>query len=360
MKVIGLMSGTSLDGVDAAVLETDGLTIQSFGPSLTIPYSPDLRAQLVGAIGYCTHNLIGRCATAATDPPGLAGIEAALTDAHIEAVQRLGTASELIGFHGQTIFHAPHLRITRQMGDAGRLARATATPVACDFRLADVAAGGQGAPFAPLFHAALAASLEKPILVVNIGGVANLTWIGEGQHILACDTGPGNALLDDFLGARTGTPIDQDGTYARRGTVDDAILTTLLTHPFFALPAPKSLDRQHFVAALDVIRNLSTEDGAATLAAFTARAIAATVLPAPPKRVLVTGGGRNNPAIMAALAAAFPVPVGPVEQAGWDGDALEAQCFGYLGVRVKRGLPLSLPGTTGVPTPLPGGRIVQP
>jgi anhydro-N-acetylmuramic acid kinase len=216
---------------------------------------------------------------------------------------------------------------------------------------------------APLYHAALAAGLEieKPLLVVNIGGVANLTWIGEGlAEILACDTGPGNALLDDFMFLRTGTPVDLHGRMAQRGRPHRALLETWLRDPFFALPAPKSLDRQHFAQALGALGHLTTEDGAATLAAFTAQAIARTTLPAPPRRVLVTGGGRKNPAIMAALAAAMGVAVEPVEAAGWDGDALEAQCFGFLAVRVLRGLPLSLPGTTGVPAPMPGGRIQKP
>jgi anhydro-N-acetylmuramic acid kinase len=354
MKVIGLMSGTSLDGVDAAVLETDGETVQGFGPRVTLDYPPELRALL--------RDLIGQFAAPASAPQDLvARAEQDLTQWHVAAVQKLGVAAELIGLHGQTVLHAPEKRLTRQIGDARLLAQATQTPVACDFRLADVAAGGQGAPLAPLFHAALAAGLDKPLLVVNIGGVANLTWIGSGPaEILACDTGPGNALLDDFMFLRTGTPVDQDGRMAQRGTPDRALLEAWLRNPFFARPAPKSLDRQHFAGALAALGHHATGDGAATLAAFTAEAIAGTHLPAPPRRVLVTGGGRKNPAIMAALAAAMGVAVQPVEAAGWDGDALEAQCFGFLAVRVLRGLPLSLPGTTGVPAPMPGGRIQQP
>jgi anhydro-N-acetylmuramic acid kinase len=207
----------------------------------------------------------------------------------------------------------------------------------------------------------LAAGLAKPLMVVNIGGVANLTWVGEGpDDILACDTGPGNALLDDFMLLRTGTPVDLDGRMAQSGRPDRALLGVWLQDPFFALPAPKSLDRQHFAFTLNALADASTRDGAASLAAFTAEAIARTKLPASPKRVLVTGGGRRNKAIMAALAAAMNITVEPVEAAGWDGDALEAQCFGFLAVRVLRGLPLSLPGTTGVPAPMPGGRIVNP
>jgi len=347
MMVIGLMSGTSLDGVDAAVLETDGQTVQRFGPTLTLAYPRELRARLRAVIDGADE-----------DVPSVAE---ELTDWHAEAVRRLGVEAALIGFHGQTILHAPARRLTRQIGDARRLAQATRMPVACDFRLADVAAGGQGAPFAPLFHAALAASLEKPLLVVNIGGVANLTWIGHSvDNILACDTGPGNALLDDFMLGRTGTPIDQDGLAASRGRANPDILDEWLKNPFFARAAPKSLDRQHFATVLRALDRLATEDGAATLAAFTAQAIARTPLPAPPRQVLVTGGGRKNATIMGALATAMQVPVTPVEAAGWDGDALEAQCFAFLAVRVLDGLPLSLPGTTGVPAPMPGGRIERP
>ncbi len=350
MRVIGLMSGTSLDGVDAAFLETDGQTVQSLGPSLTIPYAAALRALLRELIE----------AGEAAPPDLLAEAAAKLTFVHAQAVAELGQPAELLGFHGQTILHAPARRLTRQIGDAVLLAQLTATPVACDFRLADVAAGGQGAPLAPLFHAAMAHALEKPLLVVNIGGVANLTYIGADGALLACDTGPGGALLDDWMAQRTGAAMDEGGRTARAGTPDEAALSGLLADPFFALPAPKSLDRQHFASALGQVAHLSTEDGAATLAAFTARAIAAAPLPAAPRRVLVTGGGRHNTAIMSALADAMRVPVDAVETVGWDGDALEAQCFGLLAARVKRGLPLSLPGTTGVPRALAGGRIVEP
>ena len=346
MRVIGLMSGTSLDGVDAAFLQTDGETVTTFGPSLTLPYDPDLRQSLRALIA---------------DPQAPAAVvERCLTLAHVEAVRALGVTADLIGFHGQTILHAPARRLTRQIGDASLLAQATGTAVACDFRLADVAAGGQGAPLVPVFHAALAAGLPRPLVVVNIGGVANITWIGADGALLACDTGPGGALLDDFVHARTGQPMDHDGALARAGQPDEAILARLLADPFFGASPPKSLDRQHFAASLHAVAHLSTPDGAATLAAFTARAIALVPLPAPPARVLVTGGGRHNPAIMAALAAASSVQVGPVEDVGWDGDALEAQCFAYLAARVLRGLPLSFSGTTGVPAPMPGGRIVSP
>jgi anhydro-N-acetylmuramic acid kinase len=350
MRVIGLMSGTSLDGVDAALIETDGHTVQAFGRALTIPYQANLRADLRRLID------LGETAPAAL----VADAETQLTEIHGQAVAAVGEPADLIGFHGQTILHAPHRRRTWQIGDAPLLARLTGLPVACDFRLADVAAGGQGAPFVPVLHAALSAGLARPLLVVNIGGVSNITLIRADGTLLACDTGPGNALLDDWMSQRTGQSMDEDGRLAAAGTPDEAILARLLADPFFRLPAPKSLDRQHFAHALPAIAALSTPDGAATLAAFTARAIAAAPLPEPPSRVLVTGGGRHNKAIMSALGRAMGAPVGPVEEVGWDGDALEAQCFGFLAARVRQGLPLSFPGTTGVPHPMLGGRIVAP
>ena len=349
MWAIGLMSGTSLDGVDAALIETDGESVRDFGPALTVPYEPELRGELRQLID------MGEAAPAGV----VARIERAMTQVHAQAALSLGRSADLIGFHGQTVFHAPDRGVTRQIGDASLLAALTATPVACEFRLADVAGGGQGAPLVPVFHAALAAGLKRPLLVVNIGGVANLTWIGADGMLLACDTGPGNALLDDFVRVRTGAAMDVSGALAGAGQPDEALLSRLLADPYYSRTAPKSLDRQHFAAALDAVAGLSTPDGAATLAAFTARAIAGTPLPGVPRRVLVCGGGRHNPAIMRALAAAMPCPVEPVEAVGWDGDALEAQCFGFLAARVARGLPLSFPGTTGVPNPMPGGRIVS-
>ena len=351
MRIVGLMSGTSLDGVDAAMLETDGETITAAGPALTLPYPDALRADL--------RKLLDRAGDLAADDPALQDATHRLTQHHADAVHALNTPADMIGFHGQTILHRPQQGRTWQIGDAPLLARLTGLPTAWDFRTADVAAGGQGAPLVPIFHAALAENLEKPIAVLNIGGVANVTWIGE-RDIAAWDTGPGNALLDDFCARHLGEPMDRDGRLAASGTPHEATLAKLLAHPFFTRPAPKSLDRQDFAHALTLVENLSVPDGAATLAAFTARAIAASPWPAPPRRILVAGGGRLNPAIMAALRAALTSPVEPAENAGWDGDALEAQCFAYLAARVQRGLPLSFPGTTGVPTPLTGGAIALP
>jgi anhydro-N-acetylmuramic acid kinase len=347
-RVIGLMSGTSLDGIDAALVRTDGHARVEPGPFLTVPYDPEFRAALRGCLG-------GR--------GPVAEVERALTRHHADAVARLlATAGlgagdvDLLGFHGHTILHQPERRRTWQIGDGALLAAETGIAVVYDFRSADVAAGGQGAPLVPLFHQALAAGLDRPLAVLNIGGVANVTWLGRDGAVLAFDTGPGNALIDDWVLRHTGSTFDAGGALAARGRADAAVLARLLAAPYFAAPAPKSLDRDDFDPA--PVEGLSAADGAATLAAFTAGAVvrARDLLPEQPVRWLVTGGGRHNLYLMGLLAAGLGVPVEAVETQGWNGDALEAQAFGYLAVRSRLGLPLSLPGTTGVPRPLSGGR----
>lgn len=350
LRAVGLMSGTSLDGVDAAWVETDGVSVARTGLTVTLYYEDALRADL--------RHLLDIAPGLAPDDPFLKDVERRLTEDHCIAFGMIGQGTDIIGMHGQTILHAPEWHRTWQIGDAGMLAEKFHLPVVYDFRSADMAAGGQGAPLAPLYHAALAQALEKPLLVVNIGGVANVTWLGAGGEILACDAGPGNGPLDDFVFRHTGRKFDKDGILAAAGKADRDRLARLLAHPYFALPAPKSLDRLSFSTLIETaVRDLSAADGAATLTAFTVAAIARAPIPAVPKRVLVGGGGRRNNAIMAGLAGAFAVPVDPVEAVGWDGDALEAQCFGFLAVRSLYGMPLSLPGTTGVPEPMQGGRL---
>ncbi len=350
MRAIGLMSGTSLDGVDVAWLETDGVTIQRTGLAATLHYEPALRADL--------RRLLDVAPMIDNDDGFLRDVERRLTEEHAIAVAMVGRGADVIGFHGPTILHEPGRRRTWQIGDAAGLARLTRTKVVYDFRSADVAAGGQGAPLVPLFHAAMAASLPKPLLIVNIGGVANITWLGADGAILACDTGPGNGPLDDWALRHTGAAFDKNGALAASGHVQHDRLAQLLSHPYFALPAPKSLDRLTFSTLVaQATEGLNPGDGAATLAAFTVAAIAGTALPERPRQVLVCGGGRKNPVIMAGLTAAFEAPVAAVEAVGWDGDALEAQCFGFLAVRSQRGLPLSLPSTTGVAAPMHGGKV---
>lgn len=346
---VGLMSGTSADGVDAALVRTDGETVDAFGPALTIPYPPALRHSVLA--------LMADPARAETEDT----LEPAITAANAAAVRALlalpgAPAAELVGMHGQTVLHCPGRRFTRQLGDGAALHRALGLPVVSRFRHADVASGGQGAPLAPLFHAALAHALPGTgsLAVLNLGGVANVTLI-DGTTLLAFDTGPASALLDDWIGRHTGAAYDEDGRIAASGRPDPAILAGLLGHPFFGRPPPKSLDRNAW--PLDAVAHLPLVDGAATLAAFTVASVAAARahMPAAPVRWLVGGGGRHNTHLMAGLRQALGVPVEPVEAAGWDGDALEAQAFGFLAVRSARGLPLSLPGTTGVPHPMPGG-----
>ena len=352
LRAIGLMSGTSLDGVDAAWLETDGKRVGRLGPSLTLPYDATQRADL--------RRLLDRAPGLARDDAGVAAIAARLTARHVEAVRAIGLPADIVGLHGQTILHRPDRRLTWQIGDAAMLARAVGVRVAWDFRSADVAAGGEGAPLAPLFHAALAASLPRPLAVLNLGGVANVTYIGADGALLAGDTGPGNGPLDDWAARHSNLDCDRDGVLSASGRMDKAVLLRLLAHPYLARPMPKSLDRLDFAATLAAsgLEELSAADGAATLVAFTAEVVARAKLPQAPRRWLVGGGGRHNPSLMAALRERLGA-VAPVEAAGWDGDALEAQCFGLLAVRVLRGLPLSFPGTTGVPRPLPGGRIAE-
>jgi len=348
IRAIGLMSGTSLDGIDAAFIETDGGAQVKAGPALTIPYDPELRALLRATLG-------------GQGPVEQA--ESGMTRAHAAAINALMEKHNLprpdvVGFHGHTILHQPRQGRTWQLGDGALLASLTGIDVVNDFRSADVAAGGEGAPLVPFYHRALAAKLEKPLAVLNIGGVANVTWIGpEPDDILAFDTGPGNALLDDWALAHTGKPVDEGGALARAGKVDEKHLARFLAHPYFARKPPKSLDRDEF--ALFMPKGLSPADGAATLAAMSVAAIAVAPLhfPAPARRWLVTGGGRHNPVLMKLLRELLGPSLEKVESAGWDGDALEAQAFAYLAVRSLKELPLSLPGTTGVKAPTKGGKL---
>jgi anhydro-N-acetylmuramic acid kinase len=353
-RTIGLMSGTSLDGVDAAWLDTNGVTVAGFGPTVTVTYDAALRADL--------RAILDLAPGLGVDDPRLAAATERLTEYHVRAVESLGCEADLVGFHGQTILHQPDRRRTWQIGDAALLARRLGVPVVHDFRSADVAAGGQGAPLVPVYHGALAAVLPRPLAVLNIGGVANVTWIGDDGALLAFDTGPGNGPLDDWVMRHTGQAFDAGGALAGSGRVDQAVLTRLLSHGYFGLPGPKSLDRLDFGAALagSGLSDLSPADGAATLAAFTVASITVAAFPEQPKRWLVCGGGRLNPVLMDGLRQSLPMPVEPVEVVGWNGDALEAQCFGFLAARVVAGLPLSYPSTTGVPGPMLGGRIARP
>ncbi|MDQ0837499.1 anhydro-N-acetylmuramic acid kinase [Sphingomonas faeni] len=377
MLAIGLMSGTSLDGIDAALIETDG---EAFVRPIAFrgePYSDAARAELSEATRMALTFDKPRAS-----PPVVAAGEL-ITRAHVFAVHKLladaGVAAadvDVIGFHGQTIAHRPDRRWTWQIGDGAAVARITGITTVSDFRSADVAAGGQGAPLLPVYHAALAAGLEGPVAVLNLGGVGNITFIPGGadmhdsremsperaqvsdrEGLVAFDTGPANGLIDSWVEAETGARYDAGGVLAASGRVDETVLTAMLDHPFFDAPPPKSLDRNDFT--IQPARGLSAADGAATLTAFTAATVAEALrhLPARPVRLLVAGGGRHNPTMLAMIAERTGLVVEPTDVLGWNGDALEAEGFAYMAVRTLKGLAISFPGTTGVPVAMVGGVV---
>lgn len=353
VAAIGVMSGTSMDGIDVAILASDGESLVRPGPGATFSYPEETRAALRKIIAD---------PQAAREP--LAALEAAVTDAHVAAVETFMEAHKLdrqsvalVGLHGQTVLHRPRERFTRQLMDGARAAKRLGLDVVCDFRAADIAAGGEGAPLAPLYHAAIAATASRPLAVLNWGGVGNVTYLGASGEIVAFDAGPANALIDDFLLRRRGASHDADGALAASGRVDEGILARLMSDPYFDRRPPKSLDRNHFHALARAVDGLSDADGAATLTAFTVAATAAATrfFERAPLRWLVTGGGRRNRTLMESLQRRLGAPVDPIEAAGHDGDALEAHCFAYLAIRSRRGLPLSLPTTTGAPRAMTGG-----
>jgi anhydro-N-acetylmuramic acid kinase len=359
--VLGFMSGTSTDGIDAAILVTDGERIIDWGPHGFTPYGRLERDILREAM------VIAPAIVSRQDRPGIvAQAERLVTQAHLNAARQIiddnpGLAIDLIGFHGQTIFHAPERRLTVQIGDASVLARQVGLPVVHDMRAADVAAGGEGAPLAPVYHRALArhAGLSGDIAVINIGGVSNFTRIGADGSLIAADTGPGNALLDDFIHARTGEAMDFGGETAAAGQINEAIVSQWLAAPWFSRPAPKSLDRNAF--SLEPVAGLGLHDGAATLTGFTSGAIVKGIVNAGgATRAIVVGGGSHNPTLLRKLSQDIGFEVETGESVGWNSDFIEAEAFAYMAVRSCLGLPLTYPATTGVGTPLTGGRLVEP
>jgi len=365
VTALGLMSGTSLDGVDIALIETDGHAIQRFGPVGERPFTAEERALLRGAL-VDAQALTDRHAR----PGRLAEAEAMITDAYADTIRDFlaGRDSEpvaVVGVHGQTVLHRPQDRLTVQLIDADALARRCGLPVVHDLRGADIAAGGQGAPLVPVFHQALArgAGLDLPVAVMNVGGVANVTWIGDSDSLMAFDTGPGNALLDDWVHRHTGEAMDRDGALAANGAVDEGVLSALEERlsDYLAQEPPKSLDRLDLGTG-DALGGLSVEDGAATLTAFTARCLARALdhLRDAPKSWIVSGGGARNPAMMHALDDALPGKVTTADALGWRGDFIEAQAFAFLAVRSLHGLPITFPGTTGARHPLTGGSLIHP
>jgi len=380
-SAIGMMSGTSLDGVDIALLRTDGLAFVEPQGFKTISYSDEERKIIRAAFGERdAHSPKARAAAAV------------VTDAHIRAVQSFAHKADIIGFHGQTLFHAPDERLSIQVGDSALLARRTGMDVVGDFRQADIAAGGQGAPLAPLYHQAIAQSkgADFPAAFLNIGGVGNVTYISnclsresgnlDGEHkkapvstgaadfkeILAFDTGPGNALMDDWMLEHTGRRYDEDGALAATGTPDMAIVRRWLSHEYFDRKPPKSLDRDHWdIAAMGAfekdLEGMDNADAMASLLAFTLESIARSIahMPKTPKIWYVCGGGRHNKTLMAGLRQRLNMHVHDIADIGFNGDAIEAECFAYLAVRSLKHLPLSLPSTTGIKKPLRGGKLYK-
>ncbi|WP_315759924.1 anhydro-N-acetylmuramic acid kinase [Sphingomonas sp. Y38-1Y] len=347
------MSGTSLDAIDAALIETDGEGQAKALGFLASDWSDADRALLMAA----TERALAMAAPGRD--PIIDEAQRRIDVAHAEAVTALleKTGADevaVVGFHGQTIAHRPDRGWTWQLGDGAVLAAMTGIDVVADFRNADVAAGGQGAPLLPVYHRALTAGLEGPVAVLNLGGVANITFI-DGETLVAFDTGPANGLVDSWLAETRGERFDADGALAAAGRVDEAVLTAMLDHPFFDEAPPKSLDRNDFT--IQPARGLSPEDGAATLTAFTAQSVAEALrqLPARPRRLIVAGGGRRNPTMMAMIAERTGLSPEPTDALGWNGDALEAEGFAYMAVRSLKGLPISFPGTTGAPRPMAGG-----
>lgn len=355
---LGTMSGTSLDGVDAAMVLTDGAAILDFGDTAYRPYTDGERETIRRAFGRW---------------PGEAGVAAAaeLVETAHAALLAGFQGAELIGFHGQTLAHDPAGRGTHQAGDGAVLAAALGLPVVWDFRTADVRLGGQGAPLAPFFHHACARWMgaDAPVAFLNLGGVGNLTWADPGLAdpaapgaCLAFDTGPANAPLNDLMRLRRGQDCDEGGALAARGRIDESVIDRLLAQAYFFRLPPKSLDRNDFHWLLDAVADLPDADAAATLTAAAAASVARGCdhFPRPPARFLVTGGGRHNSTLMAYLAQRLAIPVEPVEAAGLNGDMLEAQAFAYLAVRVLNGLPTSGPTTTGVAAAVGGGQVSRP
>ncbi len=365
MRAIGLMSGTSMDGIDVAVIDTDGEEAVHRGSARTFVYANDVRLALAEAVSEA------RMLSVRTDrPAALKRAERLVTERHAQAVEAFlceeGLAKEsvdVVGFHGQTVLHRPENALTVQLGDGPLLSRLLGLPVVFDLRAADMAHGGQGAPLAPVYHRALVAALpQRPLGVLNIGGVANITWIGRDGELIAFDTGPGGALIDDWVSRCTAGTMsyDTDGSLGASGTVNEGVVGFFAGHAYFAEPPPKSLDRNTFF--WDLVQWMSPKDGAATLTAMSAEAVALGViqLPEVPVRIVACGGGRKNRTLLEMISARTGVEVVRAEAVGLDGDSVEAEAWAYMAVRSRLELPITFPGTTGTGEPRCGGCLALP
>ncbi len=369
MKILGFMTGTSLDGIDMAVIDTDGENEIAFGPGHEAPMPADVR----GVLEETTRAALA-WPRGDVEPAIFAEARRVIVASHFEAADEFLKANRLnfsafdaLGAHGQTVLHErPKNGVpgrTVQLFDGQAFADATGVPVVCDFRRADIEAGGEAAPLMPVYHDALVAKagLDLPVLVVNLGGVANITLIGGRGGLTALDTGPANGLMDQWMRLHGHGDYDHEGQIAASGETDITVLARYMAHPYFDAPAPKSLDRYDFT--LDGVQGLSLEDGMATLSAFTLQSLLAGVeqLGAQPRTVILAGGGRRNTHLVKQIRAALdPAEVVTAEDLGWRGGVFEAEGFAYMAARSLKGLPISFPGTTGVARPLTGGVAYYP
>jgi anhydro-N-acetylmuramic acid kinase len=368
LTVLGFMTGTSLDAVDVALVETDGRRVLRLGPCGEMKLDSATRTLLEQASKDALHWDAG-----GAEPRSFGPARRAVTRAHVAAARPFLAKHEissaridLVGVHGQTVLHeAPRPdRPGRsiQLIDAQALADALGLPVAHDFRAEDVRAGGQGAPLAPVYHAALAemSGLEMPVAVLNLGGIANITLIRSDGSIEAFDSGPANGMIDLLVQARTARRMDAGGALALSGTADQEVIERYLRLPYFAQNGARSLDRFDF--PVSPVDHLALEDAAATLTAFAAEAVARGLRGCSerPKRLIACGGGRHNPALMEAIGIRADVPLVAAEEVGWRGDSIEAEAFAFLAARCALNLPVSFPETTGVPEPQCGGLMIWP
>ncbi len=346
-RAIGLMSGTALDGaIDVALIETDGHDFVRALRYMAYPYDIEVRDKVRACFGKKFRD------------EQVDEAEKLVTNIHIAAIKEFDEKADIIGFHGQTITHDPNSGFTWQIGDGQVLARATGIDVVCDMRQSDIKAGGQGAPLLPLYHKALIN--KRNVAALNLGGVANITYISSDDDLIAFDCGTANALMDDFIKLRVGLEFDENGAVASHGTINQKIVTKFCSHEYFTKPPPKSLDRDNW--SIDLVKDLSTEDGMVTLLDMSIQGVVKSMeyLPQKPKHIYVCGGGRKNIYFLSCLVENLEIPVTPIDDLGFDGDAIEAQGFAYLAVRSLLGLPITLPSTTGVPEPLTGGLLFKP
>lgn len=338
------MSGTSLDGViDVALIETDGHDVVRPLAYYEHPYDIEIRDKVRKCFGKTQRD-------AQVDEA-----ECLVTDIHIAAVNAFGQNADVIGFHGQTITHNPHDKFTWQIGDGQRLAHETGIDVVGDMRQNDIKNGGQGAPLLPLYHQAMVARMQKPVMILNLGGVANITYIGAEGELIAFDCGPANALMDDFIKSRRDLAFDKNGSIAALGQAHGNIIDRFTRDAYFAKVPPKSLDRNHW--SIDCVRYASLEDGLATLMEMTIEGVVRALehMPTPPIAIYVAGGGRRNTYMLGCLRQRLSASLLPIDAMDWNGDATEAEGFAYLAVRSILSLPLTMPTTTGTPNPLTGG-----